>query len=417
MTATATPISHLVTNIEAPVKGIVGPWIHKYPHYAAPKPAIGFLQEALRWWDRWLKDIDTGVEADPAYRAYVMDSVRPARWHPERPGRWIAEQEWPSPAIKTQAIELIAAGSKPAIVASPQSCGLAGGEYFPFTFGPELPGDQRPDDALSVCFDQPALSEAIDIVGAPEVLVRLSSDRPQANIAIRLCDVHPDGASELISYGVLNLTHRNSHEFPQALVPGETVSARVVLDQCAYRVPAGHRLRIAVSNAYWPMIWPSPEPVRLDLVGGDADAAAAPAGDRRRSHVRRRRKAPRPGQPRRSGAANSERHVDRDEKTGIVTLSIIDDFGEVRDLAHGLANGSIARETWTIHPDDPLSASGKTHWTQTLSRNGWSVRTETFAEMRSDAQNFIVSARIEAYEGETLVFERDFEEKIPRALL
>jgi hypothetical protein len=116
-------------------------------------------------------------------------------------------------------------------------------------------------------------------------------------------------------------------------------------------------------------------------------------------------------------AASSERHVDRDEKTGIVTLSISDDFGEVRDLAHGLAHGSIARETWTIHPDDPLSASGKTHWTQTLSRNGWSVRTETLAEMRSDAQNFIVSARIEAYEGETLVFERDFEERVPRALL
>jgi hypothetical protein len=45
------------------------------------------------------------------------------------------------------------------------------------------------------------------------------------------------------------------------------------------------------------------------------------------------------------------------------------------------------------------------------------VRTETFAQMRSDAANFIVSARIEAYEGETLVFERDFEETIPRALL
>ncbi|MER8708849.1 CocE/NonD family hydrolase [Mesorhizobium sp. M1088] len=408
-------ISHLAVNIEAPVKGIVGPWIHKYPHYAAPEPRIGFLQEALRWWDRWLKDIDTGVEADPAYRAYVMDSVRPARWHPERPGRWVAESEWPSPNIKTQEVELIAEGNH-AIVASPQSCGLAGGEYFPFTFGPELPGDQRPDDALSVCFDQPVLTETVDIVGAPEVVVSVSSDRRQANIAVRLCDVHPDGASELISYGVLNLTHRNSHEFPEALVPGETVSARVVLDQCAYRVPAGHRLRVAVSNAYWPMIWPSPEPVRLELSAatlmlpvrppatGDEVTFPAPEGAA-------------PWATETLRPANSERHVDRDEKTGMITLFIVDDFGEVRDLGHGLANGSIARETWAIHPDNPLSASGKTHWTQTLSRNGWSVRTETFAEMRSDAQSFVVSARIEAYEGEKLVFERNFEEKIPRALL
>jgi len=409
-------ISNLVTSIKSPVKGIVGPWIHKYPHYAGPRPAIGFLQEALRWWDRWLKNTETGVEADPAYRAYVMDSVRPARWHPERLGRWVAEQEWPSPNIRVEAVELISGNAKPAIVASPQTCGLAGGEYFPFTFGPELPGDQRPDDALSVCFDQPELVDAIDIVGAPEVEVLVAPNRPQANIAVRLCDVHPDGASELISYGVLNLTHRNSHEFPEALKPGEIVSARVVVDQCAYRVPAGHKLRIAVSTAYWPMIWPSPEPVTLDLskatlrlplrplAQGDEVSFAEPEGAT-------------PWATETIRPTNSERHIDRDEKTGLVTLTIVDDFGEVRDLAHGLANGSIARESWTIHPDNPLSASGKTHWTQTLSRNGWSVRTETSAEMRCDAQNFIISARIEAYEGETLIFERDFEDRVPRALL
>jgi predicted acyl esterase len=407
-------VSHLVANIDAPVKGIVGPWIHKYPHYAVAQagdrlpagsaPLVGPLAQG---------HAETGVEDDPAYRAYVMDSVRPARWHPERPGRWVSEREWPSPSISLETINLIAQGGTASIIASPQSCGLSGGEYFPFTFGPELPGDQRPDDALSVCFDQPPLSEPIDILGAPEIVVGLASDRPQANIAVRLCDVHPDGASELISYGVLNLTHRNSHEFPQALVPGQVVSARVVLDQCGYRVPPGHRLRVAISNAYWPLIWPSPEPVVLTLSSasltlplrrsaqGDETSFAEPEGAApwARETIR---------------AAASERHVDRDEKTGIVTLSIVDDFGEARDLDHGLATGSIARETWTIHPDDPLSASGKTHWTQTLSRNGWSVRTETSASMRSDAQNFIVSARIEAYEGEKLVFERDFEETVPR---
>ncbi|TIV47132.1 MAG: peptidase S15, partial [Mesorhizobium sp.] len=409
-------ISNLVTGIQSPVKGIVGPWIHKYPHYAGPNPAIGFLQEALRWWDRWLKGAATGVEADPDYRAYVMDSVRPARWHPERPGRWVAEQEWPSSNIKVEAIELIANGGKPLIVASPQTCGLAGGEYFPFTFGPELPGDQRPDDALSVCFDQPELGEAIDIVGAPELAVRVASDRPQANIAVRLCDVHPDGASELISYGLLNLTHRDSHEFPQALVPGQTFSARVVLDQCAYRVPAGHKLRVAVSTAYWPMIWPSPEPVQLDLAKATLKLPLRPLAKGNEVSFPEPEGAT-PWATETIRPTSSERHIDRDEKTGTVTLSITDDFGAVRDLDHGLVNGSIVRETWAIHPDDPLSATGATHWTQTLSRDEWSVRTETFADMRSDAESFIVSARIEAYEGEKLIFERDFEQTIPRSLV
>ena len=406
-------IANLVANIEAPVKGIVGPWIHKYPHYAAPEPKIGFLQEALRWWDRWLKGIDTGVEDDPAYRAWLMDSVRPARWHDTRPGRWVAESAWPPPRVTSQRIELLASGSAPATVATPQTCGLAGGEYFPFTFGPELPGDQRPDDALSVCFDQPPLAGAIDILGAPEVSLRLSSDQPQANVCVRLCDVHPGGASELISYGVLNLTHRTSHEYPTRLEPGKVFEARVNLDQCAYRVPAGHRLRVAVSTAYWPLIWPSPHAATLTLEAATLELPVRPlaTGDEvsfpdSETATPWRTETLRP--------ARSERHIGIDQKTGVTTLTISDDFGEVRDLAHGLVNGSIVHETWSIQPDDPLSASMETRWTQTFSRDAWSVRTETSSRMWSDEKAFHLQARIEAYEGDRLVFERDFRESVPR---
>jgi predicted acyl esterase len=406
-------ISHLVSNLDAPVKGIVGPWIHKYPHFAAPRPAIGFLQEALRWWDRWLKGIDTGVDTDPAYRAYLMDSIRPARWHPERPGRWIAEQEWPSPKIATRSIGLLSEDEEPRLVASPQHCGLAGGEYFPFVYGPELPADQRMDDALSVCFDQPPLEGALDIVGAPVVAVRLSSDRPQANLCVRLCDVHPDGASELISYGLLNLTHRNSHEFPEALPAGQAVQATVVLDQCAYRIPAGHRLRVAVSNAYWPAIWPSPRATRLTLSLATLSLPVRPsaAGD---EVVFQPPEAAAPWAIETVRPGKSERRIAIDEETGTVTVTVFNDFGAQRDLAHGLVNGSLTTETWTIHPDDPLAAHGEIAWTQTLSREEWSVRTETMATMRSDAENFFLTGRIEAYEGEALVFARDFAETVPR---
>ena len=406
-------ISHLVANVEAPVKGIVGPWIHKYPHFAAPEPRIGFLQEALRWWDRWLKGIDTGVEADPAYRAWLMDSVRPARWHAVRPGRWVAEPAWPSPSIELRPIEIIAEGGEPRLVATPQTCGMAGGEYFPFTYGPELPGDQRPDDALSCCVDQPLLSEPLDVLGAPELALTLSADRPQANIAVRLCDVHPDGASELISYGVLNLTHRNSHEFPEPLTPGEIVTARVVLDQCAYRVPAGHRLRVAISTTCWPMIWPSPEAVSLSIESAKLTLPVRPlaAADEVRFPEP---EAAAPWRIETIRRANSERHVDRDEKTGIVTLTVEDDFGEARDLDHGLVHGSAVRERWTIHPDDPLSARTEIAWTQTLSRSEWSIRTETRSTITCDRENFHLAASIEAFEGDQPVFRREFSDSIRR---
>ena len=217
-------VSRLVSGIDAPAKGIVGPWIHKYPHFAVPKPAIGFLQEALRWWDRWLKGIDTGVENDPAMRLYVMDSEPPRDWYEERPGRWIAERQWPSPDIATQAPASWrqgCAGREPpqrssrSTISSPQDCGMDGGEYCAIWLGPELPGDQRADDAKSACFDSAPLDAPLDIVGAPVIRLSLSADRPRAMVAVRLCDVQPDGASTRITYGVLNLCHRDSHEFPQ----------------------------------------------------------------------------------------------------------------------------------------------------------------------------------------------------------
>jgi putative CocE/NonD family hydrolase len=196
-------------------KGIVGPWVHKYPHFAVPEPRIGFLQEALRWWDHWLKGLDTGVEDDPDYRAYLMDGVRPAAWYTERPGRWVAEDKRATSHLDTAQLHLTddgltdMAGPLDALVSSPAHCGADAGEYCAIWLGPEMPGDQRHDDALSRCFDSDPLTRDMDIVGAPRLSLTVASDQPQAQIAVRLNHIHPDGASTRITYGVLNLSHRN----------------------------------------------------------------------------------------------------------------------------------------------------------------------------------------------------------------
>jgi uncharacterized protein len=414
-------VARIVDGVQAPAKGIIGPWIHKYPHFAVPSPAIGFLQEALRWWDRWLKDIDTGVDGEPAMRVYVMDSVPPKEWYEERPGRWIGTEGWTSPDISTRRLHLGEGGVllkdrttlPPTRIASPQDCGMAGGEYCAIWLGPELPGDQRIDDEKSVCFDSEPLAEPLDIVGTPTIRLKLVPDRSRAMLAVRLCDVQPDGASTRVTYGVLNLCHRNSHEFPQHVTPGELLEITVKLDDIAYRVAPGNRLRLAISSTYWPLVWPSPEPVTLTLHEGAIDLPV------RARHVSDdvsfpEPEAATPWQVEILRQSSNSRKVDRNPATGSVTLGIVDDFGEVRDRDHGLVNGSVAREVWTIDPANPLSAEGETHWTQTLSRNEWSVRTETFTKMRSDARNFLLTGRIIAYEGDMLVFERNFEEIIAR---
>lgn len=413
-------VPRLMAGITAPVKGIIGPWVHKYPHFAVPEPRIGFLQEALRWWDRWLKDIDTGVENDPAYRGYLMDSVRPKSWYTERPGRWIAEQEWPSKTIASEVLHLQADKSLASeasdgfshLVASPQDCGMMGGEYCAIWLGPEMPGDQRRDDALSVCYDT-VLDEPIDIVGAPEIKLTLSSDRPVAMVAVRLCDVHPDGASTRITYGVFNLCHRHGHDRPEPLVPGEAIDVSFKLDDIAYRVPAGHTLRVAVSSSYWPMVWPSPENVNLTIAGGQISVPSRDlaTGD---EWTFPEPEAASPWQLETLRTGGNSRSIEHDQVTGKISLVIEDDFGEARDKDHGLIHGGVARERWEINADDPLSAYGETHWTEVSGRDNWRIRTETFTTMRSDKQNFYLTGRIEAYENDNAVFERDFTETIAR---
>jgi putative CocE/NonD family hydrolase len=415
-------------------KGIVGPWVHKYPHFAAPEPRIGFLQEALRWWDKWLKGIDTGVQDDPDYRAYLMDGVRPAAWYLERKGRWIAEDTGATSHLATKTLHLTDTGltemglteiglteigpsSTPAelnrLVSSPAHCGADAGEYCAIWLGPEMPGDQRRDDALSQTFDSAPLGADMDIVGAPKLTLTLTSDRPQAQIAVRLNHIHPDGAATRITYGVLNLSHRHSASDPVPMPAGTAQQVTLALDHIAYRVPRGHRLRVSISDAYWPMLWPSPDKTRLTLLAGQIALPQRPTagGD---EHLFEPPTAAAPWQVETLRPENHIRQQQTDMVTGMVNLRIEDDFGLIRDSDHGLINGSIARESWTIHPDDPLSAHGACHWTDELRRGDIHLRTEAHCAMTADAKAFHLTARLEAYENDKLIFERDLTETIPR---
>ncbi|MCC5973253.1 MAG: CocE/NonD family hydrolase [Rubellimicrobium sp.] len=415
-------VPQLVQHLSAPVKGIVGPWVHKYPHFAVPEPRIGFLQEGLRWWDRWLKGHDTGVEDDPACRLYLMEGLRPATWYDHRPGLWIAEDAWPGPGIGSEVLALGpggtlggAGGPLDVTVASPAHCGMEGGEFCAIWLGPEMPGDQRADDALSACFDSGPMP-ATDIVGAPVLRLRLASDQPVAQIAVRLNHLHPDGASARITWGVLNLTHRSSHEAPEPLTPGEEVEVTLALDHIAYRLPEGHRLRVAVSSAYWPMIWPAPDAATLTLTSGTLDLPVRHAAQADECSFPPSEAAP----EERTRVIRPAAHVRRteiDRQTGVVSLIVEDDFGLIEHLDHGLINGGVARERWEIHPDDPLSARGTTHWTEEMARGEISLRTETYGEMWSDAKTFHLRARLQAFKGNEIVHDREVTEAIPRDLV
>lgn len=208
------------------------------------------------------QDEPTGVEDDPPLRAWIQEPVRPATTYPERPGRWVG-----TAAVGETTRELVlGSGTEPVVVAAPDHTGIDAGRYFPFGNPTDLPPDQRAEDGRSVCFDLGPLPGRIEILGRPVVRLRLDADRPAAAVVVRLCTVDDDGASTLVTRGVLNLTRRHGRDRTVPWTPGVPETVEVPLMATGSAVPAGGRLRVAVSQAYWPWVWPHPDPVRLTVV-------------------------------------------------------------------------------------------------------------------------------------------------------
>ncbi len=422
-------VFRLLQGLGCPRQGIVGPWGHKYPHNGVPGPAIGFLTETLRWWDHWLKGRDTGIMAEPMLRAYVQDSVAPASHYDMRPGRWVAEPAWPSPNIRAETLFLHPARLEPRpgeavslAVSSPQTTGAAGGEWCPYGLGglgPELPTDQRADDAWSLVFDGEPLAETLEILGAPALEAEIESDRPVAILTARLNDVAPDGRVTRVTYGVLNLTHRDGHAAPAALEPGRRYRIRLQLNEAGHRFLAGHRIRLALSTAYWPIIWPAPEPVWLTILGG-VSRLSLPRREPRPEDQRVRFAGPeRPAPTRRRvirpGAVH--RRIEQDVGSGEQRIEVLRDDGHsaIEEIGVETAFHKVLR--YRMHPDDPTTARAAAGYDiRHRHAQGWDTRIRTHSAIACTKSEFIVEADLEAFEGEVRVFSRSWTERIPRDL-
>jgi uncharacterized protein len=420
-------IPRLLAGLKVPCKGLIGPWAHRYPHFALPGPAAGFLQEALRWWDKWLKGIETGIMDEPALRAWMLESARPQTWYAERRGRWVAESAWPAPGIKQHRLFLTdrslagrAGGGRPLPLCSPESTGSHAGVWCSHGLAPDEPGDQREEDAKSLVFDTEPLPARIEILGAPVVELEVSADRAEAKLAVRLCDVHPDGASTRVSYGILNLTHRESHERPSPLEPGRRYKVRIQLNDIGYAFPRGHRVRVAVSNTYWPITWPTRERATITLFSGPSSILLPVRAPKPGDDALEPLPPVRSAQPERRTtlrAGRTERRIERDIATGETIHRLVDDGGEVRIDAHGLEVGSVKVSEYRIRDEDPLSAVAEARWTQRVGRGAWRTRTETWTRMTATPDAFLIHATLDAYEGDTRVWSQNWDRAVPRDLV
>jgi putative CocE/NonD family hydrolase len=425
-------IFRLLANLKVPRMGLVGPWAHAFPHLGVPDPQVNFLAEVVRWFDRWLKGEENGVEREPMLRTFMPDGLPASAFYSKIDGRWVAEETWPSPRIRLTAWRLEsdggldedgsrADGGDAAVSwSSPQLTGLVGGEWCPYGTGgkgPEFPGDQREDDGRSLTFTSEPLAERTEILGAPVVELELAVDRPEAFVAVRLCDVGPDGASTRVTYGVLNLSHRASHEDIRPMIPGQRERVRVQLNDAAYAFKPGHRVRVGISTTYWPMVWPSPETVTLTLWPAESRLTLPVRPPRAEDAQLTVDTDPESGEPADLSPVRPgrwERTIHTDVLTGETTVTNVADPGLVRlnnlDLTFGMAGEDVVG----IREGDPLSCWAEGRRVSEQRRGDWSIRLEGRIRLTSTATDFNLVGDFEGFENDQSVFRQHKEAVIPR---
>jgi putative CocE/NonD family hydrolase len=269
-------IPRMLEKVKAPLKVWIGPWNHGFPNDSDYGPLFEWRDQAVRWFDYWLKGRDTGVLSDPKVIVYQQHWHPPGSQSQDVPGEWRAENSWPPAGATATTLYF---QSEHRLSFEPTDSGRdqlrnvpSTGVEAGFWWG-ELLTDQRPVDAYSLTYDSPALTEEFAILGRPRVNLQVTADAPLADWFIRLSDVAPDGSVTMVTGAGLNGAQRDSMADPKDLVPGTVYPLSVALHLASWVFPKGHRIRVAVSNALWPMNWPTPYPLTTSIAfGGGASS-------------------------------------------------------------------------------------------------------------------------------------------------
>jgi putative CocE/NonD family hydrolase len=409
-------IPRLLEYLKVPRKGLLGPWQHGYPAPATPGPGLDWAFEEVRWWRHWLLGEETGIMDEPMLRVFMPEATAAQVSPGPIPGRWVSEPAWPAPAVSMRRLHLGRGGLHEAPQAAETKryradriVGLGKVEWVPFA-PTELPREQSADDACSLVFETPPLAADLEILGAPVFHVRVISDRPAARIAARLNGVSADGQSWLVSYGLLNLTHRDGHERPEPMAPGRFHEMRLPLNFTAHRFRAGERIRLAVSESLWPLVWPSPQIPTLTIdVAASSLELPVRSPPEREAPMPFALAAPSPPDPK----SWPTMEISLADGAARVVETWPPSETALADIAETLS-GSGPDIVLTMTEGDPLSCQWRAEQTAGFRRPGWDVGMRAEVSVRSDASHFHVSERLTARLNGEVVADVAQDHAIPR---
>jgi putative CocE/NonD family hydrolase len=404
------PVLRLMENLKGPRKGMIGPWTHMYGNWGVPGPAIGFLEECMRWWRHWLLDEPTGIMDEPMLRLWVGEEMKPHPRFPQIGGRWIGVPQWPSEGKPTEfhlddrllstAPALITA---PIRIDTPQHLGAYAGEWCPLDGGgdgPEFQADNRPDDGLSVCFDTPILTAPLELVGIPRLKLDLAMEGPKATVIVRLNEIAPDGTSSRVTFAIRRITRPNA--------VGKRFSYEIPLKGVAYTFKPGYRIRVALSTTYWPMVWPEhgqgaitlypdattffmpsmPDAAVHDLAAFDPPVSAAPVSSE--DVVK----------------GDIIRTVSWDATSG--AMQLVNTNNRKTWKLGELTLGGRGAHGYSILPNDGSSAKAYFESVQRYERPGWAIRLEARSDVFWEDGQLVLESRYDAFENDEKVFAREW---------
>jgi predicted acyl esterase len=410
-----------------PVKAMIGPWSHAWPHEPYPRPGMEWRREAVRWFDHWLKDIDTGIMEEPRFAVYVRDWHPPGPYLDTAPGRWRWEEGWPIPRVKSRVWHLRDSHTLGApererrthsLRYSPGTGIEAGG---PVMWWGDAAHDQRATDAFSLVYDSAPLTEEMEILGMPHVQLHVSADAPRANWFVKVSDVAPDGRVTQVAGAGFNGNHRRSARAPELLVPGEAFPLEIELHFTSWVFPKGHRIRVSVSNAQWPMMWPSPHPMTTTLaIGGENGArvllpVVAPA----------KRPAPDFLAPEKSPTLAGFEHIDDGNPSGYGEISEVRRNPQTGEVVAVATNSGAQKFPWgeeryleriehstsEAHPENTRMHG--THRLEVDLKNR-KLRWEAELDFRSDSEAYHYDYVRRVFENGKLLREKRWTERFPR---
>ena len=267
-------IPRMLAGIRAPTKALLGPWNHNEPHDAVPGPATEWRDQAVEWWNHWLRGRANGAMSGPKLTVYMNHWYPPDLQIRQIPGEWRAEEGWPPRAQRTNTYylggahelsEQPAAATRHELAYRPAATQQGGGPDF---WWGDVYADQRSVDAYSLIYNSEPLPQPVSILGRPRACLQVAATAPTAHWFVTLSDVAPDRVTTFVTGAGLAGAQRESMRNPTPLIPGKLYDVCIDLHLISWVFPAGHRVHVAVSNAMWPMIWPTPYAMTTTLVLG-----------------------------------------------------------------------------------------------------------------------------------------------------